>query len=55
MTHDEIDAMPAGHEMDALVAKVCHELRTPLTSVKEGLRLMLDGALGPRPGSKTIF
>lgn len=31
---------------DDFVAKVSHELRTPLTSIKEGLSLMLDNALG---------
>lgn len=31
---------------DDFVAKVSHELRTPLTSIKEGLSLMLDKALG---------
>ena len=31
---------------DEFVAKVSHELRTPLTSVKEGLSLLLDRALG---------
>ena len=31
---------------DELVAKVSHELRTPLTSIKEGLSLLLDNALG---------
>lgn len=32
---------------EEFVAKVSHELRTPLTSIKEGISLMLDGALGP--------
>jgi signal transduction histidine kinase/CHASE1-domain containing sensor protein len=31
---------------DEFVAKVSHELRTPLTSIKEGLSLLLDRALG---------
>ena len=31
---------------DDFVAKASHELRTPLTSIKEGLSLLLDGALG---------
>lgn len=31
---------------DEFVAKVSHELRTPLTAIKEGISLMLDGALG---------
>jgi len=31
---------------DEFVAKVSHELRTPLTSIKEGISLMRDGALG---------
>lgn len=31
---------------DEFVAKVSHELRTPLTSIKEGLSLFLDNALG---------
>ena len=31
---------------DEFVAKVSHELRTPLTSIKEGLSLLLDNALG---------
>ena len=31
---------------DEFVAKVSHELRTPLTSIKEGLGLLLDDALG---------
>ncbi|MCM8812141.1 MAG: CHASE domain-containing protein [Candidatus Omnitrophica bacterium] len=32
---------------DEFVAKVSHELRTPLTAIKEGVRLLLDSALGP--------
>jgi signal transduction histidine kinase len=32
---------------DGFVATASHELRTPLTAVKEGISLMLDGALGP--------
>ncbi len=35
-----------GDLKDEFVAKVSHELRTPLTSIKEGLSLLLDGALG---------
>ena len=31
---------------DEFVANVNHELRTPLTAIKEGISLMLDGALG---------
>ena len=31
---------------DEFVAKVSHELRTPLTSIKEGLNLLIDNALG---------
>jgi len=31
---------------DEFVAKVSHELRTPLTSIKEGLNLLMDNALG---------
>ncbi len=31
---------------DELIAKVSHELRTPLTTIKEGVSLMLDQALG---------
>jgi len=31
---------------DEFVAKASHELRTPLTSIKEGLSLLLDNALG---------
>src|SRR6185295_14794000 len=32
---------------DEFVAKVSHELRTPLTSIKEGMSLLMDKALGP--------
>ncbi len=32
---------------DDLIAKVSHEFRTPLTSVKEGVSLLLQDALGP--------
>jgi PAS domain S-box-containing protein len=31
---------------DEFIATVSHEIRTPLTSIKEGVNLMLDGALG---------
>lgn len=40
---------------DEFVAKVSHELRTPLTSVKEGLSLMLDGALGATTADQQDF
>ncbi|MBI4342527.1 MAG: CHASE domain-containing protein [Candidatus Omnitrophica bacterium] len=40
---------------DEFVAKVSHELRTPLTSVKEGLSLMLDGALGQTTADQQDF
>lgn len=40
---------------DDLVAKVSHELRTPLASLKEGLSLMLDGALGPTNETQVDF
>lgn len=32
---------------DELIAKVSHEFRTPLTSIKEGVALLLENALGP--------
>ncbi len=40
---------------DEFVAKVSHELRTPLTSIKEGLNLMLDGALGQTTADQQDF
>ena len=40
---------------DDFVAKVSHELRTPLTSVKEGLSLMLEKALGPTTPEQEDF
>jgi signal transduction histidine kinase len=40
---------------DEFVAKVSHELRTPLTSVKEGVSLMLDGALGQTSADQRDF
>lgn len=40
---------------DEFVAKVSHELRTPLTSVKEGISLMLDGALGQTTADQQDF
>ena len=40
---------------DEFVAKVSHELRTPLTSVKEGISLMLDGALGETTADQRDF
>jgi len=40
---------------DEFVAKVSHELRTPLTSIKEGVSLMLDGALGRTTAEQQDF
>jgi len=40
---------------DEFVAKVSHELRTPLTSVKEGVSLILDGALGETTADQRDF
>jgi signal transduction histidine kinase len=40
---------------DEFVAKVSHELRTPLTSIKEGLSLILDGALGETTADQQDF
>jgi signal transduction histidine kinase len=40
---------------DEFVAKVSHELRTPLTSIKEGLSLILDGALGKTTADQQDF
>ncbi len=40
---------------DEFVAKVSHELRTPLTSVKEGLSLIADGALGATTSDQQDF
>ncbi len=40
---------------DDFVAKVSHELRTPLTSIKEGLSLMLDNALGETTADQRDF
>ncbi len=37
------------------VAKASHELRTPLTAIKEGVSLLLDGALGPVSGEQKDF
>ncbi len=44
---EEVKSLQARLQMkEDFVAKVSHELRTPLTSIKEGISLMLDGALG---------
>ena len=40
---------------DEFVAKVSHELRTPLTSIKEGLSLLIDNALGPTTDEQQDF
>lgn len=40
---------------DEFVAKVSHELRTPLTSIKEGLGLLLDNALGATTDDQQEF
>ena len=40
---------------DEFVAKVSHELRTPLTSIKEGLSLLLDAALGALSAEQRDF
>jgi signal transduction histidine kinase len=40
---------------DEFVAKVSHELRTPLTSIKEGLNLLLDNALGDTNAEQRDF
>ena len=40
---------------DEFVAKVSHELRTPLTSIKEGVSLMLDRALGETTAEQQDF
>ncbi len=40
---------------DEFVAKVSHELRTPLTSIKEGLNLLLDNALGETTADQRDF
>jgi signal transduction histidine kinase len=40
---------------DEFVAKVSHELRTPLTSVKEGLSLFRDNALGEMSAEQQDF
>jgi signal transduction histidine kinase len=40
---------------DDFIAKVSHELRTPLTSIKEGVSLMLDGALGATTADQQDF
>ncbi len=40
---------------DEFVAKVSHELRTPLTSIKEGLNLIIDDALGPTTTDQQDF
>lgn len=40
---------------DEFVAKVSHELRTPLTSIKEGLNLLIDDALGPTTSEQQDF
>jgi len=40
---------------DDLVAKVSHELRTPLTSIKEGLSLLIDNALGQTTADQQDF
>ncbi len=40
---------------DEFVAKASHELRTPLTSIKEGLNLLIDKALGPTTSEQQDF
>ncbi|MBI3011066.1 MAG: CHASE domain-containing protein [Candidatus Omnitrophica bacterium] len=40
---------------DEFVAKVSHELRTPLTSIKEGLSLLIDNALGETNAEQQDF
>jgi signal transduction histidine kinase len=40
---------------DELVAKVSHELRTPLTSVKEGVNLIRENALGATTAEQQDF
>jgi signal transduction histidine kinase len=40
---------------DEFVAKASHELRTPLTSIKEGLSLLIDRALGPTTAEQQDF
>ena len=40
---------------DALIAKVSHELRTPLASIKEGLSLLRDNALGSTTSEQQDF
>lgn len=40
---------------DEFVAKVSHELRTPLTSIKEGLNLLIDNALGGTTADQQDF
>lgn len=40
---------------DELIAKVSHELRTPLASIKEGLSLLLDNALGATTAEQQDF
>lgn len=40
---------------DEFVAKVSHELRTPLTSIKEGLSLIRDNALGDTTDDQQDF
>ena len=40
---------------DEFVAKASHELRTPLTSIKEGLSLLLDNALGETTDEQRDF
>ena len=47
----EIDTMKS-----ELISNVSHELRTPLSTIKEGIALVFDGALGPiQEGQKDIL
>ena len=40
---------------DEFIAKVSHELRTPLTSIKEGMSLLMDNALGETTAEQQDF
>jgi signal transduction histidine kinase len=45
----------AGQMKNHLLMLISHELHTPLTSIKEGMNLVLDGALGPTTAEQREF
>ncbi len=52
-TNTQLEEMAA--LKDDFISKVSHELRTPLTSIKEGLGLLIDNALGETTAEQQDF